>query len=125
MHRHLLYRLQYQKKLWGILKKFWQKNVFPQKYDEIRRLDGTIHDQPFFTEHYLSSDILFFSNPRRELRAHTEKIKNSEHNNTYCIAKLSCMSLSLDSKLATYNKENEKNVIIEVCGVGGPLHRNT
>ncbi len=42
MHRPLLYRLQYQKKLWGNLKKVWQKkNVFPQKYDEIRRLDGT------------------------------------------------------------------------------------
>ncbi len=43
MHRPLLYRLQYQKILWGNLKKVWQKkNVFAQKYDEIRRLDGTL-----------------------------------------------------------------------------------
>jgi hypothetical protein len=40
----LLYRLQYQKKIWGNLKKVWQKNVFAQKYDEIRRLDGKYHE---------------------------------------------------------------------------------
>ncbi len=40
MHRPHLYRLQYQNKLWGNLRKFGKKNVFPQKYDEIRRLDG-------------------------------------------------------------------------------------
>jgi hypothetical protein len=31
MHRPLLYRLQYQKKLWGNLKKIWQKKMFSLK----------------------------------------------------------------------------------------------
>ena len=31
MHRPQLYRLQYQKKLWGNLKKFWRKKMFSLK----------------------------------------------------------------------------------------------
>ncbi len=31
MHRPQLYRLQYQKKLWGIMKKFWWKKMFSLK----------------------------------------------------------------------------------------------
>ncbi len=41
MPRPHMYRFQYQKKIWGDVKKFLRKkNVFVQKCDEIRRFDG-------------------------------------------------------------------------------------
>jgi hypothetical protein len=41
MAKHILYRLQYRKKLSGNAKENSEKkNIFTEKYDEIRRFDG-------------------------------------------------------------------------------------
>jgi hypothetical protein len=40
MSSSLLYRFQYWKKPWATIRKFGEKNVFAQKYDEIRSFDG-------------------------------------------------------------------------------------
>ncbi len=65
----LLYRFQYWKKSWGNHKKVQRKkNVFAQKYDEIRSFDGII---------LLSRDIVVFRGPPRE---HILDVKASTFN---------------------------------------------
>ncbi len=51
MPRPLPHRFQYQKKSWGFSSA--KKNVFTQKYDEIRRFDGTEASLTFINKELL------------------------------------------------------------------------